>query len=316
VRRVALDTDALVDEFLRHLRTERRLSPNTVSAYTGDIRRFAGFLSREGIGVEEFGRTHLLKYLVHLREDVHAGKGGPGEGEGRKPGMAARSAARNLSSLRSFFGFLAREGVVQGSPVAEVRAPRIGRPLPNYLTVTQVARLIDAPDRTLEGIRDRAMLTLMYASGLRASEVVTLRMENVNPDAGFLRVLGKGGKERVVPVADRALEDLAAYLSTARPAFLKKRVSGALFLSKRGKAITRQTLWNRIRHWALVAGIEERISPHTLRHSFAGHLLAGGADLRAVQAMLGHADIATTQIYTHVTPERLRDIHRKHHPRG
>jgi integrase/recombinase XerD len=311
-----MDTGALVDEFLRHLRTERRLSPHTVSAYSGDIRRFAGFLSREGIGVEDFGRTHLLKYLVHLREEVPAGKGTAGKAGGRERGMAARSAARNVSSLRSFYRFLAREGVVQGSPVAEVRAPRVGRPLPKYLTVTQVARLIDAPDRTLEGIRDRAMLMLMYASGLRASEVVTLRMENVDRDAGFLRVLGKGAKERVVPVADRALEDLATYLSAARPAFLKKRVSSALFLSKRGKGITRQTLWNRIRHWALLAGIDERISPHTLRHSFAGHLLAGGADLRAVQAMLGHADIATTQIYTHVTPERLRDIHRKHHPRG
>lgn len=311
-----MDIDALVDEFLRHLRTERRLSPHTVSAYSADIRRFAGFLSREGIGVRDFGRTHLLKYLVHLREEVPARKEAAGKGDVRKRGIAARSAARNVSSLRSFFRFLDREGVVQGNPVAQVRAPRIGRPLPKYLTVTQVARLIDAPDRTLEGIRDRAMILLMYASGLRASEVVTLRMENVDRDAGFLRVLGKGSKERVVPVAERALAELEAYLSTARPAFLKKKVSSALFLSKRGGAITRQTLWNRIRHWALVAGIGERISPHTLRHSFAGHLLAGGADLRAVQAMLGHADIATTQIYTHVTPERLRDIHRKHHPRG
>jgi len=311
-----MDTGALVDEFLRHLRTERRLSPHTVSAYSGDIRRFAGFLSREGIGVGDFGRTHLLKYLVHLREEVPAGKGAMEKEGGRRRGMSARSAARNLSSLRSFFRFLAREGAVQGSPVAEVRAPRIGRPLPKYLTVTQVARLLDAPDRTPEGVRDRAMLMLMYASGLRASEVVTLRMENVDRDAGFLRVLGKGARERVVPVADRALDDLATYLSTARTGFLKKRVSSALFLSKRGAAITRQTLWNRVRHWALLAGIDERISPHTLRHSFAGHLLAGGADLRVVQAMLGHADIATTQIYTHVTPERLRDVHRKHHPRG
>jgi len=160
------------------------------------------------------------------------------------------------------------------------------------------------------------MLTLMYASGLRASELVTLRLENVDANAGFLYVLGKGGKERVVPVAEAALAALAGYMAGARPGFLGKRVSSALFLSRRGKQITRQTLWNRIRRWALSAGIEERISPHTLRHSFASHLLAGGADLRAVQAMLGHADIATTQIYTHVTPERLRDVHRKHHPRG
>jgi integrase/recombinase XerD len=230
--------------------------------------------------------------------------------------MTARSAARNVSSLRAFFRFLVREGAVAENPVAEVRPPRLGRPLPKYLTVSQVRRLLDAPDRSPEGVRDRAMLLLMYASGLRATEVVTLRMENVDRHAGFLRVLGKGSKERVVPVAERALEELSEYLSVVRPAFLKKRVVSALFLSKRGKAITRQTLWNRVRLWALAAGIEERISPHTLRHSFAGHLLAGGADLRAVQAMLGHADIATTQIYTHVTPDRLREIHRKHHPRG
>jgi len=160
------------------------------------------------------------------------------------------------------------------------------------------------------------MLTLMYASGLRASELVTLRLENVDANAGFLYVLGKGGKERVVPVADVALARLADYIASSRQAFLGKRLSNDLFLSRRGKAITRQTLWNRIRRWALAAGIEQRISPHTLRHSFASHLLAGGADLRAVQAMLGHADIATTQIYTHVTPERLRDVHRKHHPRA
>jgi integrase/recombinase XerD len=310
-----MDTGALVDEFLRHLRTERRLSPHTVSAYSGDIRRFAGFLGREGIGAADFRRTHYLKYLVHLREEAPPAPGRVREG-GRRRGMSARSAARNVSSLRAFYRFLVREGVVGEDPVADLRPLRIGRPLPKYLTVSQVRRLLEAPDRSPEGVRDRAMLLLMYASGLRASEVVALRMENVDRNAGFLRVLGKGSKERVVPVAERALEELAEYLSAVRPAFLKRKVVSALFLSKRGKAITRQTLWNRVRRWALAAGIEERISPHTLRHSFAGHLLAGGADLRAVQAMLGHADIATTQIYTHVTPDRLREIHRKHHPRG
>jgi integrase/recombinase XerD len=311
-----MDTGALVEEFLRHLRTERRLSPHTISAYSGDIRRFAGFLGREGIGVADFRRNHYLKYLIHLREEGPSGAGRERRSGVRVRGMTARSAARNVSSLRAFFRFLVREGAVAENPVAEVRPPRLGRPLPKYLTVSQVRRLLDAPDRSPEGVRDRAMLLLMYASGLRATEVVTLRMENVDRHAGFLRVLGKGSKERVVPVAERALEELSEYLSVVRPAFLKKRVVSALFLSKRGKAITRQTLWNRVRLWALAAGIEERISPHTLRHSFAGHLLAGGADLRAVQAMLGHADIATTQIYTHVTPDRLREIHRKHHPRG
>ncbi|MBP2683345.1 MAG: site-specific tyrosine recombinase XerD [Deltaproteobacteria bacterium] len=296
-----MDNDALLDSFLLHLATERRLSGNTLASYAADLRRFSAFLADRGIDARSFTRPGFLDYLTSLREE----------------GLSARSTARHVSTTRSFFRFLVREGVLAASPVSEVKAPRIGRPLPKYLTLTQVERLLNAPDgRTPEGIRDRAMLTLMYASGLRASELVTLRLENVDANAGFLYVLGKGGKERVVPVAEAALAALAGYMAAARPGFLGKRVSSALFLSRRGKQITRQTLWNRIRRWALSAGIEERISPHTLRHSFASHLLAGGADLRAVQAMLGHADIATTQIYTHVTPERLRDVHRKHHPRG
>ena len=296
-----MDNDALLDSFLLHLATERRLSGNTLASYAADLRRFSAFLADRGIDARSFTRPGFLDYLTSLREE----------------GLSARSTARHVSTTRSFFRFLVREGVLAASPVSEVKAPRIGRPLPKYLTLTQVERLLNAPDgRTPEGIRDRARRTLMYASGLRASELVTLRLENVDANAGFLYVLGKGGKERVVPVAEAALAALAGYMAGARPGFLGKRVSSALFLSRRGKQITRQTLWNRIRRWALSAGIEERISPHTLRHSFASHLLAGGADLRAVQAMLGHADIATTQIYTHVTPERLRDVHRKHHPRG
>jgi integrase/recombinase XerD len=298
-----MDNDALAESFLLHLSTERRLSPNTMESYGADLKRFVGFLEERGIGAAEFTRGHFLAYLSALREG----------------GLSSRTVSRHVSALRGFFRFLVREGRLAASPVAEVRPPKPGRPLPKYLTVTQVTRLLEAPDRqraTPEGIRDKAMLTLMYASGLRASEVVSLRMENVEANAGFLRVLGKGSKERVVPVADAALDALREYVEAARPGFLKKRASNALFLSRRGSPITRQTLWNRIRYWALAAGIEERISPHVLRHSFAGHLLAGGADLRAVQAMLGHADIATTQIYTHVTPERLREIHRKHHPRG
>jgi len=296
-----VDNDALLDDFLLHLKTERRLSGNTLAAYGADLRRFSVFLAEHGIDARKFTRPDFLEHLTGLRNG----------------GLSARSAARHVSTLRSFFRFLVREGGLAASPISGVKAPRIGRPLPKYLTHTQVDRLLAAPDGgTPEGIRDRAMLAIMYASGLRASEVVTLRLENVDANAGFLYVLGKGGKERVVPVADVALAVLGEYVAYARQGFLGKRCSSDLFLSRRGKAITRQTLWNRIRHWSLAAEIEQRISPHTLRHSFASHLLAGGADLRAVQAMLGHADIATTQIYTHVTPERLRDIHRKHHPRS
>lgn len=297
-----MDPDLLADAFLLHLRTERRLSANTVEAYGFDMRRFSSFLSEGEVALADFSRPHFLRFLSSLRD----------------AGLSARTASRHVSTIRSFFRYLVREGVLPGSPIAQARGPKTGRPLPRYLTVTEVEALLAAPDaRTPEGLRDRAMLRILYASGLRATEVVSLRMGNVDVHAGFLRIVGKGSKERIVPVAPRALEALADYVRNGRPAFLRGRgPTNALFLSRMGRPITRQTLWNRIAKWAGAAGIRGRVSPHTLRHSFAGHLLAGGADLRAVQAMLGHADISTTQIYTHVTAERLREIHRKHHPRG
>ncbi|HEY5995740.1 MAG TPA: site-specific tyrosine recombinase XerD [Candidatus Deferrimicrobiaceae bacterium] len=296
------DIDALADRFLLHLRTERRLSSHTLDAYGRDVRRFVEHMQADGGSPDRFDRPAYLRFLTALRE---------------KEGLSARSAARHVSSIRSFFRWMVREGVLEASPLADARAPKTGRPLPKYMTHSEVSALLDAPlADTPEGLRDRAMLLLMYASGLRATEVVTLRMENVDMSAGFLRILGKGSKERVVPVANRALDELAAYMKLGRPLFLRKGATNALFLSRRGKPITRQTLWNRIKYWAIIAGIRQNISPHTLRHSFAGHLLAGGADLRAVQSMLGHADIATTQIYTFVTPERLLETHRRHHPRG
>lgn len=313
-----MDIDTLVDAFLVELRTGRRLSRNTLEAYGADLRRFTEFIHSNSIPPEKFQRGDFLKFLSSLERKKPGKpetKGAAGKGDARK--FSSRSLARTVSSLRSFFRFAAREGILPASPISGVRGPRIGRPLPKYLTVTEVERLLDAPDRrTPEGMRDRAMLMLMYAAGLRASEVVSLRMENVDANAGFLRVLGKGGKERVVPVAETALDALREYVKEWRPRFLKKKATNTLFLSRLGRQITRQTLWNRITLWARQAGLPAKISPHTLRHSFAGHLLAGGADLRAVQAMLGHADISTTQIYTHVTPERLREVHRKHHPRG
>jgi integrase/recombinase XerD len=308
-----VDIDGLVDAFLLELKTGRRLSPNTVDAYGRDLRRFSSFLMTNSIPLKGFKRSHFLQFLTSLDKE---GRKGP-EGEARRERLSARSVARLVSSVRSFFKFLVREGGLAASPVSEVRAPGIGRPLPKYLTVTEVENLLAAPDRsTPEGMRDRAMLMLMYAAGLRASEVVALGLSNVDTNAGFLRVLGKRGKERVVPVAEAALDALREYTRDWRPKFLKGKPTNALFLSRLGRPVTRQTLWNRIGKWARAAGTRTRISPHVLRHSFASHLLAGGADLRAVQAMLGHADISTTQIYTHVTPERLREIHRKHHPRG
>ena len=298
-----MDNDVLAESFMFYLSTERRLSRNTLEGYGLDIKRFVGFLEDQGVDIRAFTRTHFLSYIASVREG----------------GLSARSTARRISALRSFFRFLVREGLITASPAAEVRAQRPGRLLPKFLTIDQVTALLEAPGKvraTPETIRDKAMLTLMYATGLRATEVVSLGMENVNHGAGFLIVIGKGNKERVVPVAGPALDLLKEYMETVRPVFLKKKTSNALFLSRLGKAITRQTLWRRIQYWALLAGIQMKISPHVLRHSFAGHLLAGGADLRAVQAMLGHADIATTQIYTHVAADRLRDTHRLHHPRG
>jgi integrase/recombinase XerD len=311
-----VDIDALADAFLLHLRTERRLSPNTVESYGFDMRRFASFVEASGVRLSDFSRSHFLAFLSSLQTGKRGGQGG-----GPKP-LAAGTRSRIVSTVRSFFRFLSREGILPANPVEEVKGPRKSRNLPQYLTLTDVDRLLDAPDRnTAEGMRDRAMLELLYATGLRASEIVSLRKENVDMNAGFVRVLGKRGKERIVPVASSSLDILKEYLELWQPAFLRNRegrsaAANVLFLSRLGRPITRQTLWNRIGRWAKAAGIRQKISPHTLRHSFAGHLLAGGADLRAVQTMLGHADISTTQIYTHVTTERIREIHRKHHPRG
>ncbi|MBI5904266.1 MAG: site-specific tyrosine recombinase XerD [Deltaproteobacteria bacterium] len=315
-----MDNDALAESFLLHLSTERRLSPNTLESYGADLRRFVDFLEEKGIDARAFSRSGFLAYLTGLREG----------------GLSARSSARHVSTLRSFYRFLVREGRLDEDPISEVRAPRIGRPLPNLLTFSEVERLLAAPDGArAEGRRDRAILYLMYATGLRVSEIVSLRLENLvenrdDPESSFLRVIGKGSKERMVPVAPIAFDVLREYLRNGRPELLGNRSSNHLFATRRGRnlppsvrrggrdrpLITRQTVWNRIAFWAREAGISHRISPHALRHSFASHLLERGADLRVVQVLLGHADIATTQIYTHVTSERLRDIHRKHHPRG
>jgi integrase/recombinase XerD len=297
-----MDIDVLADGFLLHLRTERRLSANTVESYGFDMRRFTAFVVSQGAVLSDFSRSHFLSFLSSLRDG----------------GLSARSVSRNVSTIRSFFRYLVREGILPVNPISEARGPKTGRPLPRYLTLSEVENLLSAPARdTPEGMRDRAMLELMYASGLRASEVVSLRRENIDEHAGFLRVVGKGGKERIVPVAQPALDTLLQYVKHWRPKFLKKKGAGnLLFLSRLGRPITRQTLWSRIGMWAKAAGIREAVSPHTLRHSFAGHLLAGGAELRAVQARLGHADSSSTQNYTHVTAERPRETHRKHHPRG
>jgi integrase/recombinase XerD len=246
-------------------------------------------------------RAHLRRYVSELR--------------GR--GVGARSAARALATLRGLFRHLLERGVITQDPTLELETPRLMRGLPYYLSGEQVEALLAAPDVSKPlGLRDRAMLETLYATGLRVSELVGLRMPQVRLDPGYVRVMGKGSKERVVPIGKTAYDCVRRYVDEARPRLLKAKTTEVLFLNRFGGALSRQGLWKIIIHYAQKAGLQKNVHPHTFRHSFASHLLEGGADLRAVQVMLGHADISTTQIYTHVTRDRLKEIHRKYHPRG
>ena len=284
------------------LRLEKGLSEKTISAYATDLMRFGLFLEKLKIQrVADVDRGTLLNYLIDCRSK----------------GLSARSRARHLVSLRGFFKYLSHEKIVDGNPAARIDLPKTGLHLPDVLSQADVEALIKAPDKNKpEGMRDAAMLELLYGSGLRVSELIGLGMSGINQEAGFVRVMGKGSKERVVPVGRMALSAIAAYLAYARPRLLGKRSSTYLFVTRRGSAMTRQSFWNLIGRYARIAGIKKRVTPHSLRHSFATHLLEGGADLRAVQMMLGHADISTTQIYTHVAQKQLLAAHKKYHPRG
>ncbi|RJR28999.1 MAG: site-specific tyrosine recombinase XerD [Desulfobacteraceae bacterium] len=291
--------DAYADQFLNHLRVERGLSGNTIQAYSQDLERFFAFLEKESLTPLEVTREHLSTYLETL-----------------DPILSKRSAARNLSALKQFFRFLVATGTLESSPARLVDSPKIPLRLPSILTPSEVELLLAQPDPSrLLGNRDRAMLELLYATGLRVSELVRLKIQNINLEAGFVRTMGKGSKERMVPMGAKAIDALKEYLLDWRPALLKRKTSSFVFLNLRSAPMTRQGFWKIIRQYGKQAGILKRISPHLLRHSFASHLLEFGADLRAVQVMLGHADISTTQIYTHVTRERLKEVHAKCHPR-
>ena len=294
--------DALLDQFCDALWLEDGLSRNTLESYRRDLRLFAVWLSAErGRTLLDAERVDLLGYLAH-KFQRHA-----------KP----RSAARLLSSLKRLYQFLLREGRISADPTLQVEAPKLPRSLPKSLTEEDIERLLAAPDvETPLGLRDKAMLETLYASGLRVSELVTLKLSQVSRDMGVVRVIGKGSKERMVPVGEEALEWIQRYLKGARPELLGARSSDDLFVTARGAAMTRQMFWHLLRRHALRAGLKKPISPHTLRHAFATHLLNHGADLRVVQLLLGHSDISTTQIYTHVARERLKQLHAKHHPRG
>jgi integrase/recombinase XerD len=295
-------TLAVIEAFADTLWMERGLSANTLAAYQSDLRAFHRWLRQErGRAITIAARSDLLDYLAMLSQ------------QGRKP----RSSARVLSCLRQFYGHLLRQGLVAEDPSERIDAPRLGRPLPKTLTEADVEALLAAPDaEDPRGHRDRTMLEVLYASGLRVTELVTLRPDAVSLTQGVVRITGKGDKERLVPLGEEASSWLAAYVRGPRAALLGARSCDYLFPTQRSDCMTRQAFWQLIKRYASLAGIVKPLSPHTLRHAFATHLLNHGADLRVVQMLLGHSDLSTTQIYTHVARERLKQLHAKHHPRA
>ncbi len=290
---------ALIEDFLDCLLTESRLRPHTLDSYRRDMEAFARFLG--GRGVARVVRADVTGYLA---AEVLAG---------RRP----RTGARRLSTLRRFYQYLLARGALSEDPTEGIEGPRLGVSLPKSLSEEDVERLLAAPgDGTPEARRDRAMLEVLYATGLRVSELVALRLTEVDCQAGIVRVVGKGGRERLVPLGEEALAVLTRYLVDTRPIFVTGAAQAAIFLTRRGAPMTRQAFWHNIKRYAGKACVKTPLSPHTVRHAFATHLINHGADLRVVQLLLGHADLSTTQIYTHVARERLRAVHARHHPRG
>ena len=295
------DPVGAIDDYIQALWLERGLSDHSRAAYRRDLLAFRAWL--------QAGSRQLLDADPALIQEYLADR--------YRRGYSARSVARGLSSLRGFFDHQVRNGRLSSNPLAGIRTPRQGRPLPDTLSEREVDALLAAPGVATDvGLRDRAMLEVLYATGLRVSELTGLRLTEVNQRQGVVRVTGKGNRERLVPLGEEALHWLQRYLADARPALARGAQSAALFLTPRGGGMTRQAFWYRIRHWARCAGIDKPLSPHTLRHAFATHLLDHGADLRVVQLLLGHRHLSTTQIYTHVAQSRLRDLHARHHPRG
>ena len=291
----------LLDQFLDGIWLESGLSANTLVAYRTDLRAFQSWLAKKGLALEQVTRADLLAYLA---ANVRAG-------------LSPRSSARHLSTLRRFYRYLLIQGRTQADPTADVRSPVIGRPLPKNISEQGVEKLLSTPPRdTALGSRDRAMLETMYASGLRVSELVGLTLNELDLTTGLVRVVGKGGRERIVPLGEEASESLREYLGQARSDLLKAQLTDAVFVTRRGGPMTRQAFWQLIKRYAQQAGIGAEFSPHSLRHAFATHLLNHGADLRSVQMLLGHTDLSTTQIYTHVARARLQSLHGTHHPRG
>jgi len=291
----------LIEEFLHHLASERGLARNTVLAYGQDLLKFERFLERKARHARQVRRGEIDEFTRALSSD----------------GLQPRSVARTLNAVRMFYRFLLAEKTVTVDPTAQVRPPRTSKKLPRFLTLEEIDRLIAAPDASTKlGRRDSAMLELLFATGLRVSELVSLRLRDANLETALLSCMGKGSKERLVPISRAAIDRLRLYLATTRPQLLRGQKHQALFLNSRGGAMTRQGFWKILKDHGDDAGLHVRLSPHVIRHSFATHLLERGADLRSVQVMLGHADISTTQIYTHVNKDRLKRVYRRTHPRA
>ena len=290
----------LAQLYLDYLAVERGLAKNSIASYRHDLQRFDAWISKEKLTIESLDRAHVVRYFQALR----------------RGGISARSVARALAAIRGMFRFLIAERHVQRDPTENIENPKLWSTLPKSLQPDEVEALLAAPDRTKpEGMRDGAMLELLYATGLRVSELIRVKIEDLVLDAGFLRTIGKGSKERIVPFGDSARDSIVAYIEGGRSHFDKHK-DPHLFLSNRGRPMTRQSFWMKIIKHARQAGIKSHISPHVLRHAFATHLLENGADLRSVQMMLGHSDISTTQIYTHVSRARLQRMYEKYHPRA
>jgi len=292
----------LIDEYLNFLVVEKGASHNTLEAYSRDLNRYSGLIQERGIKeIHEINPDDIIYYLAELK----------------RRGLSANSMNRSLAALRGFYKFLLREKKIEQNPVAEIELAKVWMRLPDTLSHEEMDLLLSQPGIRIDSaIRDTAMLELMYATGLRVSELISLTTNSINWQVGYLVVQGKGSKERIVPVGQVAYEKVKGYFNEVRPKYLRGTHTNVLFLTKTGQGMTRQGFWKLVRKYALKAGLQKKVHPHTFRHSFASHLLEGGADLRSVQMMLGHADISTTQIYTHVTREHLKDIHKKYHPRG
>jgi len=297
-----------IDSFMNYLTVEKGFSQNTVAAYRNDLYQLASFVEEEAnkrgkmASWANFGKEEMLSYLLNLKERNYA----------------PTTVSRKVAAARSFFAFMTTEGRVKDNPTQNIRSPRIGKSLPKPITISEVRRLLDQPAKlsTLEAKRDKAMLQLLYASGMRVTELVSLNLGDVDTKGGYVRCFGKGHKERLIPIHEQAASAVEEYIKETRPSLAHSADEPALFLNRRGGRLTRQGFWQKIKEYAKSANLNTEITPHTLRHSFATHMLSGGADLRSVQELLGHANISTTQIYTHLTSEHIRRSYEKSHPRA